>query len=250
MRCSRPWVFGRGVRCQFTCISLPLHESHAHSVFIVALFLWYWEGTRASRTLRQWLLLGLISGLLVDVYFVNGGFFVNSLCPGVHLGLRKVTCGRKRIRAAILPRFGAEMYCTLAAFGIMIVPTLITRKIVFGGMLTFGAYTVLPWNWHAPFWYSVLFSSDHGLLSWTPLLGFALLGLFLPFCTKGKPVKAYLALPATVAFYYVISQLSLLGWFVIVRKSFFNFSDACICFWTGGAARSHRRDFPLLPVCA
>jgi hypothetical protein len=71
-------------------------------------------------------------------------------------------------------------------------------------MFRFGAYTAYPWNWRAPFWHSVLFSSDHGLLSWTPLLGFALLGLFLPF-TAGKWVKAYLVL-AAVAFYYVISS--------------------------------------------
>ncbi|HEV2223274.1 MAG TPA: hypothetical protein VGR84_09750, partial [Candidatus Acidoferrales bacterium] len=39
--------------------------SHAHSAFIVALFLWYWDRTRATRTLSQWLLLGLISGLML-----------------------------------------------------------------------------------------------------------------------------------------------------------------------------------------
>jgi hypothetical protein len=71
-------------------------------------------------------------------------------------------------------------------------------------MLQFGAYTVLPWNWHAPFWRSVLLSSDHGALSWTPLLGFAVLGMFLP-VTGGNRIKAYLAL-AAAAFYYVISS--------------------------------------------
>jgi hypothetical protein len=186
--------------------SLPVYMyfnpfwSHAHSVFMVALFLWYWEGTRPSRSLGQWLLLGLISGLLVDVYFVNGVFL---LIPLVESILGYIKDLRSKDAAAILLRFGANVLY-LAAFGIAILPTLITRKIIFGGMLTFGAYTVLPWNWHAPFWHSVLFSSDHGLLSWTPLLGFALLGLFLPF-TGGKRVKAYFAL-AAVAFYYVISS--------------------------------------------
>jgi hypothetical protein len=42
------------------------------------------------------------------------------------------------------------------------------------------------------------------MLSWTPLLAFALLGLFLPFPGE-KRVSAYLAL-AAVAFYYVISS--------------------------------------------
>jgi len=49
---------------------------HAHSAFAVALFIWYWERTRDSRTLFQWILLGLIAGLMVDVYFMNGVFLV------------------------------------------------------------------------------------------------------------------------------------------------------------------------------
>ena len=174
--------------------------SHAHSAFMVALFLWYWDHTRPNRTMGQWLLLGLISGLLVDVYFVNGVFL---LIPFVESLQTYVKDLRSRDGAAVLRRLGANLVF-LAAFGIVIVPTLITRKIIFGGMLRFGAYTVLPWNWHAPFWRSVLFSSDHGMLSWTPLLGFAILGLFLPF-TREKRIKAYLAL-AAVAFYYVISS--------------------------------------------
>ena len=186
--------------------SLPVYMyfnpfwSHAHSAFVVALFLWYWEHTRPKRTFKQWLLLGLISGLLVDVYFVNGVFlgvpFIESICGYVE-------DLRSRDVAAALHTFGANLLF-LATFGIVVLPTLITRKIVFGGMLRFGAYTALPWNWRAPYWHSVLFSSDHGMLSWTPLLGFSLLGLFLPM-TKGNQIKAYFVL-AVVAFYYVISS--------------------------------------------
>jgi hypothetical protein len=186
--------------------SLPVYMyfnpfwSHAHSAFIVALFLWYWEHTLPNRTLGQWLLLGLISGLVVDVYFVNGVFLVIPLAESIHGDVRDLLM---KDLAAVLRRLGANLLY-LAAFGFAILPTLITRKIVFGGMLRFGSYTVLPWNWRAPFWRSVLFSSEHGMLSWTPLLGFALLGLFLS-STRGKQVKAYLML-AAIAFYYVISS--------------------------------------------
>jgi len=186
--------------------SLPVYMyfnpfwSHAHSAFVAALFLWYWDRTRPNRTLRQWLLLGLISGLLVDVYFVNGVFL---LIPLVESILGYVEDIRSKDAVAIPHRLGKNLMY-LAAFGILILPTLITRKIIFGGLFRFGAYTVLPWNWHAPFWHSILFSSDHGMLSWTPLLGFALLGLFLPFA-GGEQVKAYFALVAA-AFFYVISS--------------------------------------------
>src|SRR5947209_1340205 len=50
--------------------------SHAHSAFAVALFLWYWDRTRDCRTTFQWILLGLLAGLMVDVYFPNGVFLL------------------------------------------------------------------------------------------------------------------------------------------------------------------------------
>jgi hypothetical protein len=186
--------------------SLPVYMyfnpfwSHAHSVFVVALFLWYWDHTRPNRTLGQWLLLGLISGLLVDVYFVNGVFLLIPLVESI-LDYEKDL--RSKNEGAVLHQFGVNLVY-LAVFGIVILPTLLTRKIIFGGMLRFGAYTALSWNWRAPFWHSVLFSSDHGMLRWTPLLGFAILGLLLPFPGGGR-IKAFLAL-AAVAFYYIISS--------------------------------------------
>jgi hypothetical protein len=186
--------------------SLPVYMyfnpfwSHAHSAFMVALFFWYWDHTRPNRTFGQWLLLGLISGLLVDVYFVNGVVLLIPLAESIQRYLKNLW---SKDGAAVLQQFSVNLIY-LAAFGIMILPTLLSRKIIFGGMLRFGAYTVYPWDWRAPFWHSVLFSSDHGMLSWTPLLGFALLGLFLPF-PGAKWIKVYLAL-ATVAFYYVISS--------------------------------------------
>ena len=57
--------------------SLPVYMyfnpswSHAHSVFAVAAFLWYWQRTRQGRTLTQWVILGLISGLVLDIYYAN-----------------------------------------------------------------------------------------------------------------------------------------------------------------------------------
>src|SRR4029077_8394757 len=57
--------------------SLPVYMyfnpswSHAHSSFAVALFLWYWHETRSSRSLSQWLILALITGLMLNVYYAN-----------------------------------------------------------------------------------------------------------------------------------------------------------------------------------
>src|SRR5216683_885490 len=57
--------------------SLPVYMyfnpswSHAHSAFAVALFLWYWHETRSSRSLGQWLILAVITGLMLNVYYAN-----------------------------------------------------------------------------------------------------------------------------------------------------------------------------------
>src|SRR4029077_9360298 len=57
--------------------SLPVYMdfnpswSHAHSAFAVALFLWYWHETLSSRSLTQWLVLALITGLMLNVYYPN-----------------------------------------------------------------------------------------------------------------------------------------------------------------------------------
>lgn len=187
--------------------SLPVYMyfnpfwSHAHSAFMAALFLWYWDRTRPNRSLGEWIVLGLISGLLVDVYFVNGVLLSIPFLESIQGYWKDLQL--KNPVTAVLHRLGQNV-AYLAAFVLVILPTLLTRKVIFGGLFRFGAYTVLPWNWHAPFWRAVLFSSDHGMLSWTPLLGFALLGLFLPF-RAGKRIRAYLAL-AALAFYYVISS--------------------------------------------
>jgi hypothetical protein len=186
--------------------SLPVYMyfnpfwAHAHSAFAVALFLWYWDRTSPNRTFGQWTLLGLFSGLMLNVYFPNGVFL---LIPLVESLQNYVGDLRSNNRAAVFRQFGANLIY-LAALGISILPTLITRKIIFGGFLRFGRYTTLPWNWRAPYWFSVLFSSEHGLISWTPLLGLALLGLFLPSIERHR-VKAYFAL-GTAAFFYVISS--------------------------------------------
>jgi hypothetical protein len=36
------------------------------------LFLWYWDRTRESRTIKQWILLGVIAGLMIGVYRFPG----------------------------------------------------------------------------------------------------------------------------------------------------------------------------------
>jgi hypothetical protein len=185
--------------------SLPVYMyfnpawSHAHSAFVVALFLWYWDRTRPSRSASQWLLLGLISGLMVDVYFPNGVFLMLPLIESLWNYSQYLANELRAVRNL----FFQNLVFLIAIFVAMI-PTFVTRKIIFGGFLRLGSYSDLPWDWSAPFWRSVLFSADHGLLSWTPLLGVALLGLLLA-PPRSRAIVLYLIIAAG-AFYYVIAS--------------------------------------------
>jgi hypothetical protein len=185
--------------------SLPVYMyfnpawSHTHSTFTVALFLWYWERTRGSRTIGQWVTLGLISGLMIDVYFPNGVFLLLPLIEALlaHRALWRVDgwCSQRKLL------FAETLFAVSVVFATL--PTFITRWIVYGGLFKVGAYTAYDWIWSAPHWWQLLFSSDHGALSWTPILALSLMGLFMA-PRNARIIAAYLGVGAA-AFYYLIA---------------------------------------------
>jgi hypothetical protein len=187
--------------------SLPVYMyfnpswSHAHSAFMVALFLWYWDATREHRTWAQWLLLGVIAGLMLDVYYANlmivsviaveaVGQYVNILRSGRHT----ITSFLQLLTRQLL--FGAVVY-------VVMIPTFVSRWIVYGGLFETGYVSIHDFLWRSPVFFSVLFSSNHGLLSWTPLLGLAILGLL--FFTFRLPKIGIPFFSALLAFYLLIS---------------------------------------------
>jgi hypothetical protein len=186
--------------------------SHAHSAFVVALFIWYWHHTRRHRTPAQWILLGLISGLMADVYYPNGIFLLIPLLEAASqcLDAWKST-DPVRESARLLPLHLLYLTAFLLAF----LPTLISRRIIFGSALSTGYYSAQAWKWASPALWSVLFSSDHGLLTWTPILIPALAGLFLfrrvdhPFA--GKLIVCCIAFYLLIAFYPDWDGLSSFG---------------------------------------
>ena len=158
--------------------SLPVYMyfnpswSHAQSAFVVALFLWYWNHTREGRSLLQWILLGLLTGLALDVYYPN---FIILLLPGVeslavYAGMASKLPGNKS-------RFAAGNVAYSAGVLVGFLPTLITRAIIYGSGTETGYVSVFDWSWLRPHLLSVLFSSDHGVLSWTPIIFFSIIGL-------------------------------------------------------------------------
>lgn len=187
--------------------SLPVYMyfnpswSHAHSAFTVALFLWYWNATREHRSLKQWLLLGAIAGLMLDVYYVN--LMVVTVLAVEAVGQYTYVF---RFGRSSSPSF-LELLARHLLFGLMaclvMIPTFVSRSVLYGGPFETGYLSIRDFLWSSPVFFSVLFSSNHGLLSWTPLLGFAILGLVLfvfRFLEVGIP-----CFMAMVAFYVFIS---------------------------------------------
>ncbi|MGH9706708.1 MAG: hypothetical protein ACRD5R_08110 [Candidatus Acidiferrales bacterium] len=158
--------------------SLPVYMyfnpswSHAHSAFIVALFLWYWDRTRGARTWTQWIILGAIGGLMMDVYYLNALVLLVPLFEVLPRFWQDWRAARGGAFARLLSQNVLFTGVIVAAF----LPTVISKKIIYGSYLSFG-YGDL-WHWNSPAFLRVCFSSEHGLFSWTPLLLLAVAGLF------------------------------------------------------------------------
>lgn len=185
--------------------SLPVYMyfnpswSHAHSVFVVALFLWYWHRTRRGRTTRQWAVLGMISGLMLDVYYVNIAILLFPLLESLRCywrAWREPGHDIPKLRGLL----GGNLLfasATLVAF----LPTLITKHIIYGHALDLGYSGEEVWR--SPTFLQLLFSSDHGLLTWTPIIIPALAGFVLLYRLDCE-LSIY-SLSAFAAFCYVVA---------------------------------------------
>ena len=164
------WAFMATLGMWFAS-SLPVYMyfdpfySHAHSVFVVGIFLWYWRRTRARRSVAQWAILGLLAGLMLNVYYIN---ITLLLLPLVESAKQYAQAWRAPQResgvfARLLVANLIFSVVTLVAF----LPTLITRQIIYGSPFNLGYE---PSSWTHPAIWQPLLSSNHGLLPWTPIV--------------------------------------------------------------------------------
>jgi len=174
--------------------------SHAHSAFVVALFFAYWLRTREGRSIPQWILLGAISGLMLNVYYANAMLLVLLAAEAV-LALRDAIQQR---RPSSIPALLLRYLIFSATLVVCFLPTLISKKIVYGSLFESGYVPISRWNWTSPVFRQVLFSSNHGLFSWTPLLILSAIGIFL-FWRKAPRIGGPV-LCAVLAFYYFIAS--------------------------------------------
>ncbi|MGH9563353.1 MAG: hypothetical protein ACRD3S_18015 [Terracidiphilus sp.] len=159
--------------------SLPVYMyfnpswSHAQSAFVVALFIWYWLRTRGRRNLAQWTILGVLGGLMMDVYYPNAFMLLFPAIESLVFYWSKLQQRRIDDAGDLLLKniaFGAVL---LAAFS----PTLITKKIIYGSYFDTGYR--YHWHLYSPAFFQVSLSADHGLFTWTPILILSVVGLCL-----------------------------------------------------------------------
>ncbi len=187
--------------------SLPVYMyfnpswSHAHSAFACALFLWYWHRTRGLRTAIEWLLLGLIAGLMINVYYLNAVLLAVPASEAIR-GHWQVLRGTQS-GGASLPQLTACHALFAAAMIVALLPTLVTRLILYGSPFASGYVSIGDWNWRSPELWNVLFASNHGLLSWTPIVLFGWIGLFLLW--RREPRIGGPLLLGALAFYFVVA---------------------------------------------
>jgi hypothetical protein len=112
---------------------------------------------------------------------------------------RKATPGTPSV-AQLLARHAAFT----ATFILCMLPTIIAHRIVYGGALQTGYIPISQWSWLSPNLFSVLFSSNHGLISWTPVLLFAVIGLVAFWRSVPRVGGAFLL--AALAYYYFIAS--------------------------------------------
>ncbi len=191
--------------------------SHPVSVLLIAIFfLLRQNGALASPAGS--LILGLCLGIGMSVRWQNGVYL---LLPAVDL---LGAAGRRESIGGIVRR------SLLIAAGVCagIVPQMLAWKAIYGEYLLayppHGADFVRLWR---PFLLNTLFSSRHGLLSWTPVFWPCFLGL-IPLTWRNPRRFAILWAPVLIMTYV----------------------NACSGDWWSGGAYSNRRFDSLLPVFA
>jgi hypothetical protein len=155
----------------------------------------------------QWIVLGLLAALMVNVYYLNAVWL---LIPAFEALPKyfQTFMRRRKPRAANVARESFSRLLTVhftfvIVFIVGMLPTLITRKIIYGGYFKTGYPGAHEWFWTSPVPGSVWFSSDHGLFSWTPILLLAVVGLVF-FLRFDRTLAIYLLMVFAV-FSYVLA---------------------------------------------
>jgi len=177
------------------------YMSHALSFFTVTLFIYYWHATRPARTPRQWALLGLMAGLMMLVRWQNGLIMIFPAIESLMLFSHTIRLKDRQAAFSILKNSILFLVFTVVGF----LPQMAAWKVIYGGFLTIPQGTGFL-RWSEPFISEILFSSRHGLYSWSPVVYIATIGWLLFF--KRDKLFFFSGLAAFLLMTYVNSVIS------------------------------------------
>jgi hypothetical protein len=152
--------------------------SHAASLFASAWFVFVWWRTRASRAQgnwKPWLGLGASGGLMTMVREQEGVFFIIVL---VEFLLVAFNAPRTRQGFAARRNWMLGGSVMLGSAFLVFVPQLRVYRVLNGNFWPARNVTD-KFTWNGVHIGDILFSNFHGLMTWTPVVLLALLGLFL-----------------------------------------------------------------------
>lgn len=156
------WVVLFGSSLFVYAYMLPFHV-HALAAFTVALFFRHWHTTSTFDTVKSWCVWGALAGLMAMTYHVDALF-----------GLAVVPVAIDRWRRGDRGRLVAGVAAFCGAGVCVCAPQWIGKSIIYGHAFTTGYQD--QFFWQSPRLWSTAFSSEHGLLLWTPLAGVGLAG--------------------------------------------------------------------------
>lgn len=157
----------------FWYLAVDSSYTHGNSLFAVALFLWLWHRTRAARSRADWAWLGLAGGLMTMVRWQNAVFLVPLVVDAVSGAWRGLAAGDRGRLAAV----ARGVTVSAAAFVAGFLPQMYFWKAVHGGWLAVPHGQAGQQWWADPLVLDVLFSPNHGLLAWHPVLYLSLVGV-------------------------------------------------------------------------
>jgi hypothetical protein len=193
--------------------------SHAPSACAAALVLWLWDRDRGRRGAWGFFTLGLAVGLAMCIRWQGG---VLLLLPGLEL------LARLRREPAALPRLAGLGGLVVLGTLLGAFPQMAVWKAIYDEwVLRYPPHGADFVRLSHPWVLETLFSSRHGLLSWTPVFWLGYLG-FVPLLRK-RPALGLPLLAPLVLMTYV---------------------NMCSGDWWAGAAFSNRRFDSLLPILA
>jgi hypothetical protein len=141
-------------------------DSHAPSAFFIALFVLTWLKSKHEKSICY----ALISGISIGIAgLIRPHNVIFLLTPIIDYFLNKKT---------MRFRFFAS-HCSVIVISAFVTffPQMLVWKELYGSWITLPRSSDVLWT--QPQIYNTLFSDFHGLISWSPLFGFGLIGLFM-----------------------------------------------------------------------